>query len=149
MKRLLNLTELFDEWKKIGPVPRIHSSKMWEDFLAARKHFFARKDANREQRKQYAIDQKAARIEQAKGMIDKLRTDLKEEEEKIIDFKNALENITPGKKAAELRTHLEKLITDCTRQAERLREKLALATEDAKSTEETTVSPAPENNGPL
>ena len=129
------LNDLLDEWKKIGPVPRIHSQQMWDDFLAARKHFFARKDENREQRKQYAVEQKAARIEQAKGMIDKLRADLKEEEEKIADFKVAIENITPGKKAAELRTHLEKLISESNRQIKRLQEKLDLANSDAGSGE--------------
>ncbi len=124
------LNELLDQWKKIGPVPRAHSQSMWEEFIAARKHFFARKDANRDQRKQFASDQKVARIEQAKGMAEKLRTDLKEEEDKIADFKTALENITPGKKAAELRNHLEQLITEGKRQIRRIQEKLSLANED-------------------
>ena len=135
-------TELLEEWKKIGPVPRIHSEKMWEDFLAARKHFFARKDENREQRKQYAVDQQAARIADAKAMIGKHREELKEEQEKIVDFKTAIENITPGKKAEELRSHLEKLITESTRQIARLQEKLALAEsadKEVEQAEESTV----------
>ena len=98
---------------------------MWEDFNAARKFFFARKDANREQRKHYAESQKVAKVEQAKGMVSKLQSDIKEEEEKLIDFKNAIENITPGKKAKELRDHLEKLITESEQKLKRLTEKFA------------------------
>ncbi len=126
------MNELMEEWKKIGPIPRSYGDKMWEDFNAARKYFFARKDANREQRKQYAESQKVARIENAKNIIVKLERDIAEEEEKLADFKNAIENITPGKKAAELRTHLETLIADCTIKLQRLKDKFAQAREDVK-----------------
>jgi len=129
------LNELLDEWKKIGPVPRIHSEQMWEDLNAARKNFFARKDASREQRKQYAEQQKANRIAEAKGMVTQLHRDIKEEEEKIADFKVAIENISPGKKAEELRAHLAKLIEEGARNIKRWQEKLALANEDVKATE--------------
>jgi uncharacterized protein DUF349 len=123
---------LMEEWKKIGPVPRSYGDKMWEDFNAARKYFFARKDANREQRKQYAESQKVARIENAKNIVVKLERDIEEEEEKLADFNNAIENITPGKKAVELRTHLETLIADCTVKLARLKDKFAQAQEDMK-----------------
>jgi hypothetical protein len=132
------LNEILDEWKTIGPVPRVHSDKMWEDLNAARKNFFTRKDANREQKKQAIEEQKSARIAQAKGMVVQLRHDIKEEEEKIIDFKNGLENITPGKKAAELRSHLENLIEEGHRNIKRWKEKLALAGEEKQPTDAQT-----------
>ncbi|MCW3120574.1 MAG: hypothetical protein JWQ38_66 [Flavipsychrobacter sp.] len=130
------MNELMEEWKKIGAVPRVHSEQMWEDLNAARKNFFARKDASREQRKQYAEDQKAVRIAQAKGMVTKLHQDIKEEEEKIADFKVAIENITPGKKAEELRSHLAKLIEEGTKNIARWQQTLALANEDVAPKEE-------------
>jgi hypothetical protein len=126
------MNELLEEWKKTGPIPRSYGDKMWEDFNAARRFFFARKDANREQRKQYAESQKAARVEHAKNIVVKLENDIKEEEEKLADFKNAIENITPGKKAAELRAHLETLISDCTAKLKRLQDKFAQVQEDLK-----------------
>jgi len=129
------LGELLNQWKKIGPTPRIYGDKLWEDFNAARKFFFARKDANREQRKQYAESQKVARVEQAKSMVVKLRNDIKEEEEKLIDFKNGLENITPGKKAAQLREHLEQLIAEGERNIKRMKERYAAATDEIKEPE--------------
>jgi hypothetical protein len=133
------MNELMEEWKKIGHVSREYSDKIWEEFNAARKNFFSRKDANREQRRQYAEDQKAARIAQAKGMVTKLQHDIKEEEEKIADFKNAIENITPGKKAAELKAHLEKLIEEGAHNIKRWQDKLALANEDNKASETEPV----------
>ncbi len=117
------MQQLLEDWKKIGPIPRSYGDKMWEDFNAARKFFFARKDANRDQRKQYIETQKVVRVEQAKASVHKLAEDLKEEEEKLVDFKNGIENITPGKKAAELRDHLSKLIAESEQKIKRLKEK--------------------------
>jgi hypothetical protein len=128
------MNTLMDEWKKIGPIARSHGNKMWEDFIGARKHFFARKDANREQRKQYAETQKVERVKQAHGMVIKLKDEIKEEEEKLADFKTGLENITPGKKAAELRAHLENLIAEGATKIKRLQEKYEQAQKDVGST---------------
>ena len=131
----IEMNQLMDEWKKIGPIARSHGNKMWEDFIAARKHFFARKDANRDQRKQYAEAQKVERVKQAKHTVIKLKEEIKEEEEKLADFKNGLENITPGKKAAELRAHLEKLVEEVSAKLKRLREKDAQAQKDLSAPE--------------
>ena len=104
------LNDLMDEWKKIGPVPREHSNRIWEQFLGARKKFFERKDANRERRQQRISQEKESRSRQALEFFHKLEDELKEEEEKLADFKNGIENITPSRKAEELREHLTKLI---------------------------------------
>lgn len=124
------MIELLEEWKKIGPIPRSYGDKMWEDFNAARKYFFARKDANREQRKQYVETQKVVRAKHAKDAVKNLHHQIKEEEDKLEDFKNGLENITPGKKAAELRAHLENLIAESTKNLEHLKQKYAQARHD-------------------
>ena len=135
------MVQLLEEWKKIGPIARIHGDKMWEDFNAARKHFFTRKDANREQHKQYVAEQKEVRIVQAKGLVVKLQEEIKEEEEKLADFSTAIENITPGKKAKELHAHLEKLITDTAAKLNRLKEKFAQAENDMKEPSNKTITP--------
>jgi hypothetical protein len=137
------MNELLDEWKKIGPVARDVSNKIWDEFIAARKHFFARKDANREQRKQFVEVQKQVRTEQAKEMVGKLLTDITEEEEKLVDFAEALKNITPGKKAEELRKHLEKLLAEGQQKIKRLKEKYA-AVQDEYGKKATTPAPVTE-----
>ncbi|MES2703401.1 MAG: DUF349 domain-containing protein [Bacteroidota bacterium] len=129
------MNELLDEWKKIGNAGKAHSNKLWEDFLAARKHFFARKDASRDQRKQNFEVQKVARIDQARGFIMRLEMEIKEEEAKIADFKVDIENITPGKKAEELRQHLAKLIEDGAKNIKRLHEKLAASKDELADAE--------------
>lgn len=140
---------LLEDWKKIGMIPREYGDKLWESFSAARKHFFARKDANREQRKQQYEAGKAARIEQIKSMAPQLKREIQEEEEKLADFKNGLENITPGKKAAELRTHLEALIADGHIKLKRLKEKYDAAVKEAElvdKDEEQTVTEQSQND---
>lgn len=147
------MNDLLDEWKKIGPVAREHSNRIWEQFLAARKHFFGRKDANRDQRKHYVEVQKQVRTEQAKEMVGRLLREIQEEEEKLVDFKEALNNITPGKKAAELKEHLEKLLAEGEQKLRRLREKYEAvhneygkkpAKEVAQTADEETASSEPE-----
>ncbi|MBC7553716.1 MAG: DUF349 domain-containing protein [Taibaiella sp.] len=130
------MNKLFEDWKKIGPVAREHNNTLWEAFMGARKHFFARKDNNRDQRKMYADTQKSARTEQAYTIVHKMEQEIAEEEEKLADFNNALENITPSKKAAELRTHLEVLISDSKAKMKRMREKMAAGQDELKHIEE-------------
>lgn len=122
------LNELMTEWKKIGPVPRKHSNEIWERFLAARKNFFNRKDANREKRKHIIEQKEKVRVNQTIGFVDKIKAELQEEEEKLADFKEGIENITPGmKKEAELRDHLTKLIAQTEHKIEHKKEKLQQA----------------------
>ncbi len=146
------MNRIFEEWKTIGPVPREHNNTIWEAFLNARKLFFQRKDTDRDQRKQYAESQKAAReaqeiadkkareaheiatrktrIEQAHKTIAAANDEITEEEAKLADFKHAIENITPSKKAEELRTHLASLITESTKHLEHLKKKVVTVTEE-------------------
>ncbi|MCB0696809.1 MAG: DUF349 domain-containing protein, partial [Chitinophagaceae bacterium] len=92
------LNELMNEWKKIGPVPRKHSNDIWDRFIKARKKFFERKDANREQRRNFYEKKEQERATQTKDFVGKIIAELREEEEKLADFKNGLENIEPGMK---------------------------------------------------
>ena len=139
--------QLLDEWKQIGPVAREHTNTMWESFLAARKHFFARKDADRDKRKQdyearnsariesdkareasrleYEKSRQQAQIEEEKNKVTRQIEELKEEEEKLADFNAAILNIAPGKKAAQLKAHLENLIVETTANIKRLKERQA------------------------
>jgi hypothetical protein len=124
------MNDLMEEWKKVGHAGKQHNDSLWEQFIAARKHFFARKDASREQRKQMFESQKEARLEQAKGFVIKLANEIEEEKAKLLDFEDALKNITPGKKADELKTHLEKLIAEGNQKIKRLHEKLAASKDE-------------------
>lgn len=159
------MTRLMDEWKTIGPVPREHNNTLWDAFMAARKHFFDRKDASREQRKQQIEADKAHRearekadkearqardeadrknrIVNAKKTIEDVHNELAEEKEKLADFKIAIENIAPGKKAEELRKHLTQLISQSENHLAFLEQKIVRVTEEMNKVierEESKVS---------
>lgn len=146
------INELMDEWKKIGPVPRKHSDEIWERFISARKNFFKRKDENREKRKKHFERKSKERIGQTKNFASKLEDELHEEEEKLKDFHEALNNITPGLKEEELRAHLNKLIAQTESKIEHKKEKMQevekqlkdiAAKEEAKQEEKKKEQPEP------
>ncbi len=141
------LNELMDEWKKTGPVPREHSKSIWENFLAARKKFFERKDANREQRKQRAERHADIRKQQAADFLRTLQDELKEEEERLADFKEGLNNITPGPKAEELRKHLENLIAQTEKTIRSKQEKIENTHKQVKENEATIAASNEAGNG--
>jgi len=118
------MNDLFARWKEIGPVAHEYGDEMWKDFLAARKHFFARKDEDREERKEYFEKQKVDRQRHKEESLRKLQRDIEEEKKKIIDFEEGLNNITPGRKAEELRAHLKNLIAECEARIKQMTERL-------------------------
>lgn len=127
------LNELLTEWKKIGPIPREHGDSLWEQFIAARKHFFNRKDADRERRKQLFEKKSKEKEERAKNFLHELKAELKEEQEKLVDFREALNNVTPGNKEKELRAHLEKLIKGCEQKIKHKEELIAELTQQGEA----------------
>lgn len=59
-----------------------------------------------------------------RNFLSKLEDELKEEQEKLEDFSNGLNNITPGLKEEELRAHLQKLIAQAEHKIKHKEEKL-------------------------
>lgn len=135
------INTLMDEWKKIGPVPREHNNTTWERFITARKSFFERKDADRERRKQYAEQQQDQRMADAKHFVTTLQNELVEEEENLADFRNSIQNITPGKKTDELRAHLTKLIAETEKKITIKKEKLERAQKQLEEKEQKNDTP--------
>ncbi len=105
------LNELMTEWKKIGYINRAQGDELWSRFIGARKHFFDRKDADREKRKSRFQSQFQSRLNQTRDFFNKIAGALKEEEDKLEDFKQSLANTTgEGQKEDQLREHLKNLI---------------------------------------
>ncbi len=127
------MISLMDEWKKIGPIPRSYGDQMWEDFNAARKHFFNRKDENRDQRKKQYEEHKVQRAIQARGLVGKLEQEIKEEEEKVAEFTANMATIAPGKKAADLKKLLETLVAEGQENIKKLHKELEQAKNDIKN----------------
>jgi len=137
--------ELMEEWKKIGPVSRDQSEKVWEEFITARRTFFDNKDADRERRKSQIEKQHSSRLEQTRQFLQTLQDELKEDALNLEDFKESLSKITPGPKEKELRAHLEKLIAQANPNMVRKQEKIAVVEQQLKELEEGGRKPRKED----
>lgn len=120
------MNELMQEWKKIGHIPREYGDEIWEKFIAARHHFFNRKDADRDKRRAKFQNQLDSRFHQTRQFLDKIKAELEEEESKLADFRESLENTNgTGAKEDELRKHLENLIAQIEKKIPARKEKIA------------------------
>jgi hypothetical protein len=130
------MVELMDEWKKIGPVQHKISDKIWEEFNGARKHFFARKDENREKYKQQSEVRQVKRVADNRNFLKQLEAELVDEEAKIVEFREALENVTAGPKEKELRAHLTNLISEIEGGLESKRAKIEKVKKEVEAQDE-------------
>jgi hypothetical protein len=121
---------IFEEWKKTGQVAKEHSEVQWEQFIAARKYFFNRKDEDRARRdadrkrrdeeldqqraaqKQQEEKNKAQRIIDLKKSLEEMIFESTDEEAQIIEFNESLHNISEGPKSEELKKHLGQLVIE-------------------------------------
>ena len=131
------LNDLMKEWKKIGHVARKHSDELWERFIGPRNKFFERKDADRDRRKARFRNQAESRLKQTREFLEKIKTELQEEEDKLADFKESLNNTTgEGPKEDELRKHLENLIRQVENKLPGRKQKIADVTQQLEELEQ-------------
>jgi hypothetical protein len=106
------MNELFEDWKKIGHVGKEHSDVLWEQFISARKHFFNRKDQDRDRRKQQYEKNKELHYIQTKQFLATLEQESADEEAQIAEFTNNLSTIIEGPKSEAIKTQLRALIIE-------------------------------------
>ncbi|WP_118974113.1 DUF349 domain-containing protein [Taibaiella koreensis] len=141
------MNDLMQEWKKIGHIPREYGDEIWERFIAARHLFFDRKDADRDKRKARFQNQLDSRFQQTRQFLDKIRAELEEEESKLADFRESLNNTTgTGSKEDELRRHLENLIHQIEKKLPARREKIAEVTRQYEELHQKRSEGRPEKN---
>ena len=119
------LNRLMAAWKQIGPVPHKYGDTLWKQFLDVRTSFFKRKDEHRKQRKIQARQQQEKRKQQTQQFLRTLQEELQEEESRLADFREGINNIAPGHKEEELRAHLRTLIAQSEQTIERKQQKIA------------------------
>ena len=118
------MNELMEEWKKIGPVPLKVKDTIWEEFNGARKHFFKRKDENRDRHKQLIEKKQGQRVIDSHNFLAKLEFELQDDEARINEFREDVKNVTPGPKEKQLREHLTNLIAEIETGLQSKREKI-------------------------
>lgn len=118
--------ELMEEWKKIGPVARRDQNEaLWQSFNKARKHFFNRKDEDRDRRRSHMEQARAGRLSQVQEFLSQLRAELKEFEEDLADHHVAMANLGSSKIDAQIRANLERLIAQGSPKVDKKRQKIA------------------------
>lgn len=106
------MNQLLDEWKKIGHVGKEHKEVLWERFITARKHFYNRKDQDREKRRQQQQKNKELHLIQTKNFLHTLIKESEDETARIEEFRQTLNENIDGPKSDEIKAQLHKLIEE-------------------------------------
>lgn len=124
------INELLATWKTIGPIPREYGDSLWEQFIAARQHFFKRKDEDRDARKNRFVQQTNNRLQQSRAFLETIEGELAEDESKLAEFKEILANTTDDDaKDREIKANLVRLVEQIERKMPNRKSKI----EDVKA----------------
>jgi hypothetical protein len=115
--------DMFEEWKKIGRVPKEYGDDAWERFQKAKRAFFNRKDENREKRKLEVSKDLRERIERNRGYYNKISRELQREEELLFDMDDRLQNLPVTLRSYEKREEYQEMMKEIREKVNALKEK--------------------------
>jgi hypothetical protein len=115
--------EMFEEWKKIGRVPKEYGDEAWERFQKAKKTFFDRKDENREKRKQELSKDIKDRYERNRSYYNKISRELQREEELLFDMNDRIDNLPVTLRSYEKREEYLEVMEEIKAKVTELKEK--------------------------
>jgi hypothetical protein len=115
--------EMFEEWKKIGRVPKEYGDEAWERFQKAKKTFFDRKDENREKRKQDLSKDIKDRYERNRSYYNKISRELQREEELLFDMNDRIDNLPVTLRSYEKREEYLEVMEEIKAKVTELKEK--------------------------
>lgn len=139
------MNRLFDEWKQIGHAGKEHKEHLWEQFISARKHFFRRKDEDRERRR--IAFEKHREIEniQIRQKLLQMEAENADDQHQAEELSQNLKGELQGPKATELRAHMETLIVEIRNRIEKRNEKIAAVRAEVDKTEQRDNLKSSEN----
>lgn len=114
---------MFEEWKKIGRIPKEYGDGPWERFLKAKRDFFDRKDAYRDQRRKELSKDIHERVSRNRSFYNRLSRDLQREEELLFDVEDRLKNLPPTLRSYEKREQYLEMMEEIKEKINSLREK--------------------------
>lgn len=115
--------DMFEEWKKIGRIPKEYGDGPWERFLKAKRDFFDRKDAYRDQRRKELSKDILERVSRNRSFYNRLSRDLQREEELLFDVEDRLKNLPSTLRSYEKREQYLEMLEDMKEKINSLREK--------------------------
>lgn len=105
------MNELMDKWKATGRISREHGDELWDRFIKARRTFFDRKDAHREEIRKIQNEREEQRKEFLEKDCEDLELHIQDEKDKLKEFAESVARITgDNPKDDELKAHLKQLI---------------------------------------
>ena len=142
--------ELFEDWKKIGRIPKEYGDEPWERFLKAKKNFFDRKDADRDQRRAENNKDAAERVAKNRSFYNKMSRELQQEEDLLIDVQHRMEELPPTLRSYEKRDEYLETIETLKKKIEELKVKCKEVKDKLNQDERTIGGPRhfnrPNNN---
>lgn len=115
--------DMFEEWKKIGRVPKEYGDEAWDRFQKAKKTFFDRKDAHREQRKKEVSKDLHERITRNRSFLNKINREIQREEDVLFDTDDRLKNLPPTLRSYEKREEYLEMMEEIKEKIEELKAK--------------------------
>ncbi|HNF70781.1 MAG TPA: DUF349 domain-containing protein [Chitinophagaceae bacterium] len=116
--------QMFEEWKKIGRVPKEYGDEAWERFQKAKKHFFDRKDAHRDQRRAELSKDIKDRYERNRSYYNKLSRELQSEESLLFDIQDRIDNLPVTLRSYEKREEYLEAMEEIKEKVNELKEKV-------------------------
>lgn len=116
--------DMFDEWKTIGRIAREHGDGPWERFLAAKRHFFSRKDAYRDAHKSSRMQELTERMEHERGLLHKLGRQLSSDEQLILDVTERMNNLPANLRSYQKKEEYAETLEELKTNVERLRQEV-------------------------
>jgi len=117
-------SDLMDDWKTIGWVPKEQGDALWDRFIQAKKKFFERKDAWRDERRQTMAAGLQERIQRNRSFLNKINRDLHREEDLLFDLDDRLANLPATLRSYEKREELNETKEEVTQHVNELRKKV-------------------------
>ncbi len=128
-------TNMYEEWKKIGRVPKEYGDELWERFLKAKRNFFDRKDENRTKRKQEISKIISERTSRNRAFFNKISKELQREIELQADVEYRIKNLPATLRSYEKREELKEMLEDIKKNIVRLEVKVKEVKEKLRNDE--------------
>lgn len=116
--------DMLEEWKTIGRTAKEHGDEAWDRFMKARRRFFERKDAFRDQRRQEISKEIQERVARNRSFFNKVNRELQREEDLLYDVNDRLANLPATLRSYEKREELKEMVTEIEANINRMKAKL-------------------------
>lgn len=116
--------ELMKDWKATGYAGKKEGDEQWELFIAAKKHFFARKDEWRDGRREELLEEINDKIGRDIGFMNKIKKELAQEQDVVTEFTNKIKEASLSPSSFEKKERYEQTIEEAKQNIEKLQKKI-------------------------